>query len=69
MLTAVMVTTRIVLALSVVVSSRINKTNKIEAIPLGPNHPKNKVVGQFTLLPIKDRATGTTRITVRLRMA
>ena len=43
--------------------------NTIEARPRGPNQPMNATVGAANREPIRDTATGTIRMTVRLRTA
>ena len=43
--------------------------NTMEASPRGPNQPMNATVGSASRLPISAIATGTIRMTVRLRIA
>ena len=46
---------------------KTNSANKIEASPLGPNHPRKMTVSRWKPPRIKLRATGIILITVRLK--
>lgn len=50
-------------------SSKAKSASTMEAKPLGPNHPINNTESEPSLVPINDMATGSIRITVKLKIA